>query len=215
MAHPFAARLRQGPPLLYALVDAGLCAPGALVGHAEALARAGVDLVQLRAKGWEGGALLAAAEAMLERLRPLGVPLLVNDRVDVALAARADGVHLGQSDLPVAAARSLLGSDVLIGWSTHDLDEIRSAPAQADYLAFGSIFATQTRAGSRVVGPAALTAARAASTLPLLAIGGIRPQNVHHLGGLGLTGVAVASGLAGAADLPDVVRAFRDAMARW
>jgi thiamine-phosphate pyrophosphorylase len=215
MAHPFAERLRRRPAILYALVDAGLLPRDQLAAHAWELAREGVDLVQLRAKGWEAGALLACAQELLARLRPLGVPLLINDRADVALAGGADGVHLGQDDLPVRYARQLLGPDALIGWSTHALEEIRRAPREADYLAFGSVFATTTRADSVVVGPAALTAAVAASTLPLLAIGGIRPENVDRLAGLGLAGIAVASGLTRGDSAPGAVPAFRAALARW
>lgn len=215
MAHPFVERLRAEPPVLYAILDAGLVEEDRLVAEGRALARAGVDAVQVRAKHMRGGHLLAVVEALLPALRERRVPLIVNDRADVALAAGADGVHLGQTDLPPDAARALLGSEALVGLSTHSLEEVRAAPGCVDYLGFGAMFATRTRKGSRIAGVEALTRAVAATTLPTLAIGGLRPDNVHELQGAKAAGVAVASALVPIDHRAGAVAAFRTALADW
>lgn len=215
MAHPFAQRLRCAPPVLYAVLDAATVGEGDLVAEGRRLVEAGVDALQVRAKSWRAGRLLDVAERLLPVTRGAGVPLVVNDRVDVARVAGADGVHVGQDDLPVAEARAQLGPEALIGFSTHSLAEVLAASSLADYLGFGAIFATATRASSRIVGVAALTQAVAESTLPLLAIGGLHPDNLHRLRGSRVAGVAVASALVPTSMHPGAVEAMRRALDRW
>lgn len=139
---------------------------------------------------------------------------IVNDRCDLALAVEADGVHLGQDDLPLELARSILGPDKLIGISTHREAEVVAATAGgADYVGFGPIFPTGTKTDHEpVVGTAGLQQARALTRLPIFAIGGMTPANVEAVMAAGADGVAVISALARAADLTATVRAF---MARF
>ncbi len=215
MSHPFGERLRRRPPLLYGILDGGLMRDQDLVPVGKAWAEAGVDLLQLRAKDWGAGPLLEAAEALLPELRAAGVPLILNDRVDVALICGADGVHLGQTDMPAAEARALLGPDRLLGWSTHDATELGAIPPEADYLGFGAIYATQTRQNSRIRGPEALTEAQVATTLPVFAIGGIDAENLVPLGVYGIAGVAVASALLQGVSPRETVTRLRSALQQW
>jgi thiamine-phosphate diphosphorylase len=198
--------------LLYAILDAGLCEATALVESGAALLEAGVDLLQLRGKELSARELLEASRQLLPRCREAQVPFLVNDRLDVALAAGADGVHLGQADLPFAAARELMGSELILGGSTHDLAEIREAEAVADYLGFGALFPTNTRPDSRIRGPQALTEAVAATTLPMFAIGGIEVENLGQLKGCGMAGIAVASALLRGSSRREAVERLRRAL---
>lgn len=135
---------------------------------------------------------------------------IVNDRCDLALALEADGVHLGQDDLPLDLARSILGPDKLIGISTHrEADVVAATAGGADYMGFGPIFPTQTKADHEpVVGTAGLRQARALTGLPIFAIGGITPANVGTVTAAGADGVAVISALARSDDLTATVRAF-------
>jgi thiamine-phosphate pyrophosphorylase len=165
--------------------------------------RGGADLVQIREKNWSAHRLLAWVREAQALCRPSGVPLIVNDSVEVAAAAGADGVHLGQEDLAPAAARRILGPGKWIGWSTHDLEQLERAaqdPA-VDYVGFGPAFATATKGISEGLGPDRVksAAARAAEvSLPILVIGGITVENRGNLGGN--LGIAVCSALCGAAD---------------
>ncbi len=153
----------------------------------------------------------AQALALRQAATEVGVTLLINDRCDLALAVKADGVHLGQEDLPLADARRLLGPEKIIGLSTHNLDQVREAVAgQPDYIGFGPIFNTVTKADhDPVVGVEGLRAARAMTRLPIFAIGGIVPQHVAELMAAGANGVAVISAILKAPDLERAIKAFQ------
>ncbi len=140
----------------------------------------------------------------------VGATLIINDRCDLALAVKADGVHLGQEDLPLADARRLLGPDAIIGLSTHNPEQVRAAAAlQPDYIGFGPIFGTTTKADhDPVVGLEGLRAARALTTLPIFAIGGITSQHVSDIMTAGADGVAVISAILKAADLEAAIKTF-------
>jgi len=208
-------RLRSGPPVLYALIDSASVSPGRWLSVAEALLEARVDLVQLRAKLESPRELLEPARSVVQLLQPQGIPVLINDRVDLALAADAAGAHLGAEDLAPRAARALLGPEAILGLTAPD--PRREAPelVAVDYLGVGAMFPTATKSDTETRGPAALTAARAASTLPLVAIGGIDPTNCAELAGFGAAGVAVSSALSEVPRIPSAVRAFRQALATW
>lgn len=167
---------------------------------AAALCRGGAKVIQVRLKDAADSEVLAAAEAA----RAAGALVIINDRVDLALVAGADGVHLGQSDLPIAAARKLAGQrNMIIGASTHNPAEVAAAlDAGADYLGFGPVFATTTKANpDPVVGPAGLAAAVAqASPVPVIAIGGITVDNVAAVRQAGAHGACVIAAVTGAAD---------------
>ncbi len=158
----------------------------------------GADLVQVREKDAAPRELLAWTCEVVALGRELGVPVVVDDDVAVARAAGAAGVHLGQDDLPPEAARRVLGPEALIGWSTHDLDQVEAAARSGavDYVGFGPAFPTATKGYAAGLGPAAVAEAVAASPLPVLAIGGITPENRWRLPRE--AGVAVCAALCGA-----------------
>jgi thiamine-phosphate pyrophosphorylase len=172
-------------PTLFCLVDAG--ADPILL---EELACAGVRGFQVRAKGVTDADLLALTRAVLGVVRPHGATVVVNDRVDVALAAGADGVHLGRDDLPVAAVRRL-APGLLVGATCRDRAQAEAAARDgADYAGFGPVFASSSKAGLPApLGLAAVTAA--AGLLPLVAIGGIEPATARAAREAGAHGVAV------------------------
>ncbi len=158
----------------------------------------GADLVQVREKDASPRELLAWTREVVALGRELGVPVVVDDDVAVARVAGAAGVHLGQDDLPPEAARRVLGPEALVGWSTHDLDQVAAAARSGvvDYVGFGPAFPTATKGYAAGLGPAAVAEAVAASPLPVLAIGGITPENRWRLPRE--AGVAVSSALCGA-----------------
>ena len=174
----------------------------------------GADCVQIREKEMQGGELRRRVDQVIAIARPVGVSVIVNDRIDVALAAAADGVHLGTGDLPLADARRLAGRTLLLGASTHGLDEARAAVAAgADYCGVGKMFETPSKPRTTVTGPSVLDAfVQAYPKMPHLAIGGITPRNVGQLIEAGVRGVAVSRAIC-AAEHPDrVVGALRDAL---
>jgi thiamine-phosphate pyrophosphorylase len=155
-----------------------------------ALAGAGVDGFQVRAKGLADSALLAFAESVIAAVRPMGAVVVVNDRVDIALASGADGVHLGGDDLPVAVARRL-APGLLIGATCRDRDQVRRAAADgAGYAGFGPVFTTASKTG--LPAPLGAEAVRAAAgILPLIGIGGIDAATARTVREAGAAGVAV------------------------
>jgi len=190
-------------PKLYALTDARLSG----LSHAEQLrllAAGGARLIQLREKHAGPREFARDAAAAVAVARSLGVLVVVNDRVDIALACGADGVHLGQDDLDPSAARRLVGPDFLIGYSTHTLEQaLAAARLPVDYVAFGPVFPTSTKERpDAVVGLELLRRVRDAldPALPLVAIGGITTENARSVLAAGADSVAVASALVGAPD---------------
>ena len=186
-------------------VPRGLCAilDGERVGVAQMpavareMANAGARWIQLRWKGATGRELWQAATAIRQALSGKGVIFLVNDRPDVAALAGADGVHLGQDDLPPSAARKLLGDNAIIGLSTHTLDEVQSAALEpVDYIGFGPIFATSSkRNASPEVSVEGLREATEQSGVPVVAIGGIDRDTAAECIAAGAHAVAVIGAL--------------------
>ncbi len=201
-------------PCLMLVTDRRLC-PDLLRAVAQAVA-GGVNLVQLREKDLPAGELLALAQA-LRRATAGRALLLVNDRADVALAAGADGVHLPEGGLPVAAARSLLGPSRLVGRSAHSAEAAARAEAEgADYLVVGPVYPTRSHPGAMPAGPALMARVREAVRLPVLAIGGITPETVAEVLAAGASGVAVISAILGSEDPEAAARALRRALdAAW
>jgi thiamine-phosphate pyrophosphorylase len=195
-------------PPLYAIVDP-LDTGRDPVALAGALLAGGARLLQLRLKDAGSRLLLETARAIAVRARAAGALFLVNDRPDIARAVDADGVHLGQDDVPVAAARRVLGPGPLIGVSTHDLDEARAAAAAgADYLGVGPIYATTSKAGALAPrGPELVRAVRAIVTLPLVAIGGIDADTAAAVRAAGADAVAMIGALVRAEDVSATTRA--------
>jgi thiamine-phosphate pyrophosphorylase len=190
------------PQRLYAIVDP-LDTGRDPIALARAMLAGGARLLQLRLKSTATGALLATAHAVRDLTAARGATFILNDRADVALACGADGVHLGQDDLPVAAARAILGPDKRIGFSTHSETQLAAArEAGADYLAFGPIYATTSKsAADPVLGCERLRAARALCTGPLVAIGGITTATAPLVLAAGADAVAVIAALVRADDV--------------
>lgn len=180
--------------------------PG-LVELIEAAVRGGVDVVQVREKALPDGELLRVLEDAREITRRLGVPLVVNDRPDLAVLAEADAVHVGQDDLPVEAARRF---GLSVGLSTHAPAEIDAA--SADYVGVGPVHATPTKEGRPAVGLELLRYAAQHAGQPWFAIGGIDRTNVEHVVAAGATRVAVVRAIADAADPEAAARELRAAL---
>jgi thiamine-phosphate pyrophosphorylase len=200
-------------PPLYAIVDP-LDTGRDPVALATALLAGGATLLQLRLKDASARDVLAVARAIVPLVRSAGARLVVNDRPDVALAAGADGVHLGQDDLPVAAARRVLGPAALIGLSTHDPAQASAAAAAgADYLGVGPVYATTSKANALLPrGLDLVAAARAAvPDRPLVAIGGITAATAVAVRAAGADSVAMIGALVRA---DDPAAAVRDVLAR-
>lgn len=174
-------------------------------------AASGVRLFQYRDKQATMKEAYAQALALRQAATEVGATLIINDRCDLALAVQADGVHLGQEDLPLADARRLLGPEKIIGLSTHSPEQVSEAVAlQPDYIGFGPIFSTATKTDhDPVVGLKGLRVARALTSLPMFAIGGIASQHVTDIIAAGANGVAVISAILTAADLEAAIRSFQ------
>ena len=172
----------------------------------EALA-AGVTLVQYRAKAADGGVLYAEACKLKELCDKYNVPLIINDRLDIALAVGAAGVHLGQDDLPCAVARRLLGEDFIIGVSAHNPAEAVQAVSEgADYLGCGAVFGTATKHDVAKLGLENLRAIRKAVAVPMVGIGGITADNYAEVLATGADGAAIVSGILAQDDISAVVK---------
>ena len=202
-------------PTLYVVLDRAAAAGHDLGDLLEAVIAGGSRMVQLREKAWASGQLLPLALRLRARCREAGVTFIVNDRVDLAVAVEADGVHLGQDDLPPRLARPLLRPGMILGVSTHSVAQARQAQADgADYVAVGAMFPTTTKPDFELVGPALVRALRPEIRVPLVGIGGITPDNVGDVIRAGADGVAVISAVCGATD-PEVASAhFLDAIRR-
>ena len=182
---------------LYAVTDSRWLTPGEPLEDAvEYVLRGGVTLVQLRDKHAAKDELLRQARLLRPVCHRHGVPLIINDYPDVALAAGADGVHVGQDDGTYEEARRMLGPGKIIGVSAHNPAEaLRAEAAGVDYLGCGAVFGSATKGGVKTLTPAGLKAICAAVRIPVVAIGGIDETNISALNGSGANGVAVVSAL--------------------
>lgn len=201
---------------LYLLADTGLVPRDRIVDAVAAAIRGGATAVQLRAKNATTLELLETARTLRDVCDPVNVPLLINDRVDVALAADAAGVHvghIGEEDMSPRDARRLLGPDAVIGVSVGSAVEARQAAAAgASYVSAGPMFATTTKNNAGpAAGEALLRAVRAASRLPLVVIGGITAERASALYAAGADGLCVGAAILRAPDVEGAARAFRTA----
>lgn len=197
------------PSPLYAILDRSVALGRDLPGLLEAILAGGCRLVQLREKTLPLDELLPLARRLARRCHEAGALLIVNDRADLALAAGADGLHVGQDDLPARQARALLRSGMILGVSTHDPDQARRAVSDgADYVAVGSIFPTTTKAGFQLVGPELIRRVRPGIPVPLVGIGGITAENAPAVLAAGADAVAVISAICAAPDPEAATRAF-------
>lgn len=187
---------------LYLVLDPDLCgSPAEMVRTAKLAAENGATVVQLRAPGWKKRQWLETAGELKAVLAPLGVPLIVNDHVDIALAVDAAGVHVGQDDLPVAETRRLIGPGKILGLSVSNAAELAAVPEGVDYLGIGPVYPTGTKPDAAAATGVPLFAGLVAATaLPVVAIGGIHAGNCAPLFAAGAKGVAVVSAICGQGD---------------
>jgi len=202
MSPPTLHRLTLPP--LYAILDPEQTKARSPEAVLRELLEGGAKIVQLRAKSMAPRDFLKLARETRALTQPYGCRLIVNDRVDIALACDADGVHLGQEDLPLRAARKLMG-EKLIGISTHDAEQAKRAQAGgADYIGFGPMFGTTTKeTGYSARGLEMLRAIRKSVQLPIVAIGGITENNVRAVWQAGADSAAIISDILGAEDVPE------------
>jgi thiamine-phosphate pyrophosphorylase len=206
--------VRRGfDPHLYLVTDTAQCGDRGVPAVVRAAVAGGVSAVQVRAKDGGDRERLALVVAVQEALRGTGIPLFVNDAVDIALIAGVDGVHLGQSDLPAEAVRRL-APDLLLGLSVSTVAEAQAVdPAVVDYLGVGPVWATPTKPDAAApLGPDGLRTVVAASPVPCVAIGGVHADNLETLHGTGIAGFCVVSEICAAPDPEAAARALR---ARW
>lgn len=196
------------PSPLYAIFDPSRTQGRPLSSILQELLMGGAKIIQLRAKEMAANEFLKLASEIRQLSRAASSLFIVNDRVDIALAAQADGVHLGQEDLPLDVARKLMGKEKIIGLSTHDLAQAQEAErGGADYIGFGPIFGTSTKeTGYSPRGLAMLKEIRQAVKIPIVAIGGITEDNVSQVWAAGADAAAIISDLMGADDVAAKVR---------
>lgn len=199
------------PSRLYAIADADQTGGRPLARVVEAMLAGGVSVLQLRVKDRPAGEFLRTALTVRERIARAGCLFIVNDRLDIALAADADGVHLGQEDLPLEAARPLMG-DKLIGVSTHSLSQAEQAEqGGADYIGFGPVFDTRTKqTGYSYRGLSMLESVRSQVRIPIVAIGGLTADNAPQTWSRGADAAAMIGYLTRGRDVSARVRRVLD-----
>lgn len=195
---------------LYLCTDSGLMSCNTVEESVELAILGGCSIVQLREKNASSLELFQLAKRVKQVTDKYNVPLIINDRLDICQAVDAAGVHLGQSDLPCREARRILGADKLIGVSAALPEEAAKAQADgADYLGVGAVFTTSTKTNTRPVTPETIRAIRQAVTIPFVVIGGVNPQNITKLYGLGINGAAVISAVIAQPDITEAARVMR------
>ena len=173
--------------------------------------RGGSTMIQLRAKNFDTHTILEAARGLLTLCHPSGIPVVINDRPDIALAANSGGAHVGPRDLAPAIARRILG-DLILGVSARSRERILAAEAAvADYVGVGAVRETSSKPEAGVLGISGVGELVSMTTLPVIAIGGIRPEDLPALKTVGVSGVAVMSGIMDTEDPEDAARSYREA----
>lgn len=194
---------------IYLVTDDGCLQGRALIDCVRKALDGGVTLVQYRAKTASSAEMYAEALQLKALCDSFNVPLIINDRLDIAMAVGAAGVHLGQDDLPCAAARKILGEDYLIGVSAHNPAEAKAAlQSGADYLGCGAVFGTATKADVQKLGTNGLAAICKAKGLPVVGIGGVTADNYREVRAAGADGAAIVSGILAQPDISATVRAI-------
>ena len=197
---------------LYLCTDSGLMSSATVEESVERAVQGGCSVVQLREKEASSLELFRLAERVKRVTDKYGVPLIINDRLDICQAVDAAGVHLGQSDLPCAEARRILGAEKIIGVSAATPEEAAKAQADgADYLGVGAVFPTATKTNTRKVTPEIIRGIRQAVTIPFVVIGGVNAENITRLYGLGIDGAAVISAVIAQPDITAAAEKMRAA----
>ncbi len=196
---------------LYLVTDRKLMSSNTVEESVERAVEGGASVVQLREKDCTSREFYELALRVKRITAPRNVPLIINDRIDICLAADADGVHLGQKDLPCREARKILGNDKIIGVSAALPEEaVQAQKDGADYLGVGAVFATGTKSNTRPVTPEVIREIRAAVTIPFVVIGGVNAENIKGLYGLGINGAAVVSAIVSQNDITSAARIMRE-----
>ena len=194
---------------IYLVTDDGCLQGRTLIDCVREALEGGVTLVQYRAKTASSAEMYAEALQLKALCDSFNVPLIVNDRLDIAMAVGAAGVHLGQDDLPCAAARKILGEDYLIGVSAHNPSEAKAALQNgADYLGCGAVFGTATKADVQKLGTDGLAAICREKGLPVVGIGGVTADNYREVRAAGADGAAIVSGILAQSDIRATVKAI-------
>ncbi len=187
--------------LVYAVTDRAWVGKMSLYQQVEAALQNGATCIQLREKELDDADFLAEAQEMAALCRRYHVPFIINDKVDIAIACHADGVHVGQQDMAASDVRKRVGDQMMIGVSAHTVEEALEAVRNgADYLGLGAVFSTSTKTDAGAMSFDTLKAICDAVEIPTVAIGGISPANIMQLAGSGVDGVAVVSAIFGAPD---------------
>jgi thiamine-phosphate pyrophosphorylase len=192
---------------LYGIIDLGYIEKSNAVGIAQAMIEGGVDLIQLRGKKQSIDELVELAEELHELTSRSATPLIVNDHAEIARRVAVEGVHVGQDDDSITVARGKAGRPVLIGKSTHSLEQAHAAQREgADYIGFGPIFATPTKPDYEPIGLKDIKQAHLDVDLPIFCIGGIKIDNLREVIAAGGQRVAIVSGLLSAPNIADYAR---------
>ena len=196
--------------LLYAVTDRAWTGKQTLYQQVEAALKGGVTCVQLREKELDQAEFLQEAKELCALCRRYGVPFIVNDNVDIAVACKADGIHVGQEDMAAGEVRRRAGEDMILGVSVHTAEEARQAVRDgADYLGLGAVFPTSTKTDVDQMPNETLRAICGAVEVPIVAIGGINRGNILRLAGSGVDGVALVSAIFSAEDIEGTCRELR------
>lgn len=198
---------------LYLCTDSALMSCKTVEESVEKAVIGGCTVVQLREKNCSSREFYELALRVKKITDSYKIPLIINDRIDICLAADADGVHLGQQDLPCAEARKILGKDKIVGVSAALPEEAAAAEAAgADYLGVGAVFPTSTKTNTRPVTAETIRGIRAAVSIPFVVIGGVNQSNISSLYGLGINGAAVISAVISQPDITEAARRMKAAV---
>ena len=195
---------------LYLCTDRSIMSDTSIEECVEKSLKGGVSVVQIREKDCPGKEFLQIAKSVKEITKRYNVPLIINDRVDVAIAVGADGVHVGQDDLPCAIVRSMVGEDMIIGVSASSLTEALKAQQDgADYIGVGAMFATDTKTDAKVVSMEELDRIRREVSIPIVVIGGINKTTLPDFIGKGIDRIAVVSAIVSQNDIESAARELK------
>jgi thiamine-phosphate pyrophosphorylase len=200
-------RIRELDWSLVAIIDRAWLRDRPIQQVAEQIIRGGATIIQYRDKISEGRAFYMEASVLRNVTTAHRIPLIINDRVDIAMAMGADGVHLGQDDLPMEAARALVGENTILGGSVHDTGELATME-DADYLGVGAVYRTNSKEKAKVGGLELIKTIRSLTRKPMVGIGGITPENCGDVIAAGADGVAVISAVMDANDITSTVQRF-------
>lgn len=196
---------------LYVIIDRSAAGKRDMLSLAESVIKGGADVIQLRDKVSSEKEIIKDAHRLRTLTRKYKIPFIINDRVDIAAACDADGVHLGQDDLPVSHARPLLGNNRLIGVSTHSIEQAKKAQEDgADYIGIGPIFPTPTKPDRRPIGLGILKKIKTEISIPSIAIGGIHKDNLGDVLNSGARAVCVIGASLSSSDVEDATRTLKN-----